>query len=153
MEIEKIKGELFKFKPNLFQKIWWPIVRFFKRIHYFPRNIKFFFQRGRRGYADCDTWSLDSHITDIMIPMLTRLRDHHCGVPCSRGESYEVAEKKWIEILNIIIAGFESSKRIIELDYPDNLTAAELNVLYEADMIIFKKGMEVLTENFFGLWD
>ncbi len=43
----------------------------------------------RRGWADCDCWSLDRHLARYMLPMLRRLFSSQSGYPC------ELRPGKW----------------------------------------------------------
>lgn len=45
------------------------------------RPIKWFWQRGRRGWADCDTWALDHYLEGILSEALSYLGDHRMGSP------------------------------------------------------------------------
>jgi hypothetical protein len=47
----------------------------------FPREVRWFIQRGRRGWSDYDMWSMDSHIARLNIEMLARLREIAHGYP------------------------------------------------------------------------
>jgi len=120
----------------------WPIIRWFKSISNYPRSIKFFFQRGFRGYADCDCWSIDWHISKIIAPMLKQLRDNKRSLPSN------LTEQEWDTILNNIIAGFEASQRIQNIDYESGDTEG-----MQRDMITFEKGMKLFHTFYFNLWD
>ena len=45
------------------------------------RSVRWFFQRGRRGWADCDIWNLDMYLTRILAHALPKLAEGH-GHPC-----------------------------------------------------------------------
>ena len=45
-------------------------------------EIKWFLQRGRRGWADRDTWSMDSYLERVIPGMLIRLANAAHGYPC-----------------------------------------------------------------------
>lgn len=47
------------------------IIDFIKNI---PKKIKWFIQRGSRGYADCDIYDLDYWFEKTFIPMLKELK-------------------------------------------------------------------------------
>jgi len=91
------------------------------------RKIKWFIQRGRRGWADCDTWSMDYYLDGWMPSALRHLKKHKHGVPNEvfpTGKQYvrkdgnpnkaawKVASRRWDRILNQIIEGFEASARV-----------------------------------------
>ena len=42
------------------------IINFFK---YLPREVKWFWQRGKRGYSDRDVWNMDDWFLDIIVPL------------------------------------------------------------------------------------
>lgn len=105
-------------------------------------ETKWFIQRGRRGWADCDTWSLDDYLDGWMPAALRYLRDHKHGVPMSAfpndaqyikadgnhtDEAFAVAEARWDAILNEIIAGFEASRRAQDGLYEKELGAYPLH--------------------------
>ena len=73
------------------------------RIKDFTNSIKFFFQRGARGYCDKDVWSIDTWFLDIMPKMLRQLKTETHGAPCLSGVSSEEYFDKWKEILNRMI--------------------------------------------------
>lgn len=50
-------------------------------IRYLPREIKWFFQRGIRGYADCDCWAIDEYFDRVIIPMIKSLKEGKNGYP------------------------------------------------------------------------
>ena len=50
-------------------------------IKYLPREIKWFFQRGIRGYADCDCWAIDEWFDKVVIPMIQSLKENKHGHP------------------------------------------------------------------------
>jgi hypothetical protein len=111
-----------------------------------PRNIKNFYQRGMRGYSDEDTWNVDSYISHIAIPMLTRLRDKHAGYPP------KLTSKKWFKALDEMIEGFKAYEMLVSLD--DIIKDGEYNEeKSDAEMKKFKKGMRLFSKWYFNLWD
>jgi len=48
-------------------------------------RLRGFFQRGRRGWADHDTWSFDHYLAGVLAGGLRHLADHHHGVPVGFG--------------------------------------------------------------------
>lgn len=63
-------------------RLWYLI----KQIPRIPKNIfnevKWFFQRGKRGWSDRDTWSLDHYICGIFAGSLLFLANKTYGHPC-----------------------------------------------------------------------
>lgn len=128
-----------------YTRAYWAVYRFFKWNNWATprgayREIKWFIQRGRRGWADCDTWSLDNYLDRMMPGALHYLKEHKHGVPCgmfepedceqdpnspnygqSTKEGFARAEARWEAIMDKMIAGFAAHKRIGDLDYDNEL--------------------------------
>ena len=136
----------FDYEISLFKKVWWPIKRFITRITDIPTNIKYFIQRGKRGWSDDKCWSVDYYLIEITLPMLKRLRANLHGYPTT------MTKVEWDNALDSMIAGFESAKRIVDLDY-DNIPSDKFREAYDKDKVIFDKGMKLFSENFLSLWD
>jgi len=103
---------------NLFSSYWWKDV--LNPLKY-CRYVKWFCQRGYRGYADCDHWSADSYLEEVMIGVLTDLRKYGHGYPD------DLTPEKWDEILGEIIDGLKAAQDIkdeitipIDLVYPNH---------------------------------
>ena len=50
-----------------------PFRSFIYAIMEFPSKVKWFYQRGSRGWSDRSAWSIDTWLVDNLIPMLERL--------------------------------------------------------------------------------
>lgn len=46
------------------------------------REVKWFLQRGRRGYSDQDAWNLEVYLSMVLSKALVRLADTSHGHPC-----------------------------------------------------------------------
>jgi hypothetical protein len=119
---------------------YWSVRRTIRRIWEFPgdtyRQTKWFIQRGRCGWADCDTWSLDYYLNGWMPAALRHPKEHKHGTPMSMfptgpewidengnptKAAHDVAIRRWDEVLGKMIAGFEASRRINDGMYEDEL--------------------------------
>ena len=151
---------MFNFKPNLFQKIWWLIMRFFKDVvPDIPYKIECFAQRGYRGWSKDDWWNMDYYLISIIIPMLKELKEKSHGYP---GHGEASTPEKWEAFLGKMIEGFEAAKRVWEDEYylhtgfPDNRFDGDVKqwqVESEIDQKIFKKKAKIFIDRFFSLWD
>lgn len=95
-----------------------------------PRKIYWFFQRGYRGYADCDTWDFDNYLATIIIGGLEQLKKYsHSAEPTS-------------EEFDIMIEGFEAN--LVMMSSPE---------LYEELKPVFDRGMKLFHKYFNYLWD
>jgi hypothetical protein len=117
---------------------YYAVWRFFHYGYGDPRNIyrdiKWFIQRGRRGWADCDVWSLDDYLNGWLPAALRRLKEKKHGVPNSVVEpedcdehggvseaGMERAVARWDAIMDKMIAGFEADKRMQDGLYEEEL--------------------------------
>ena len=120
-------------KSNTLSKIWTkahPILDFFQDFYYecgrkweipgnIKNNIKWFIQRGKRGYSDCDVWELYCYLTDIIIDGAKSLQKTANGCPSSLGNSMALdldeeskGTKEWKKILGEIVFTFETLKKV-----------------------------------------
>lgn len=103
------------------------------------KEIKWFWQRGRRGWADCDAWSMCDYLPDVIIGMLYNIRDNLHGHPISFD-----SPEKWKITLNLMIDGFVAAKEINDFKYTDCN-----DVVWQR----FQRGMNLFKKYFFSLWD
>lgn len=134
---EDVMESLFRPK-SWYKEAYYSIRRFFKYKVGTPaawyRRIKWFIQRGHRGWADCDTWSLDHYLNSWMPKALAHLKKYNHGVPCEMFDSMDeydspsttdssmkIAIERWDTIMNKMIEGFKASKRIVDGLYEEEL--------------------------------
>ncbi len=96
------------FKDWFKENIKWPLERMWEWPGDRLREFKWFIQRGRRGYADSDLWSLDYYLSDWMPKALRQLKKHHTGYP---GWKEANTDAKWKAILEKMAIGFEASSK------------------------------------------
>jgi len=108
------------------------------------KEIKYFIQRGRRGYSDSDTWDFDDYLADVISKGLKVLKDNLHSYPVE----FETIEQ-WQEILDSIIDGFEAYQQTGDIDCPVEDYIKEHNKL----MVKFNTGMKLFTKYFNHLWD
>lgn len=103
-------------------------------------HTKWFMQRGWRGYADCDVWSLDYYLAGWMPGALAKLRTNKLGHPMG------MTSKGWQTRLKHMESAFLEAKKISDMDYttPKEMRAAERRM---------QRGLSVFTEHFLSLWD
>lgn len=78
------------FAKSLRRLIWRERLKWINPAEYY-RNIKWFIQRGRKGYSDADIWNADTHIANTVLAFLDYSDKY--------GHSYPMGltEKKWDE--------------------------------------------------------
>lgn len=173
-KVEELKRRLKAHKDEhkvryFFLGIWWSI----KRVWDWPgkkcREITWFIQRGKRGWADCDVWDFDYYLCDVIIGGITKLRDTGTGLPegafikaFAIDEDSEAAQtelKKWRDILDKIVRAFSLARDISVNDrfpYTPKLTveqAQELKCLTKEENDAVKEGFELFHKHFHNLWD
>jgi hypothetical protein len=119
----------------------------------YARNIKWFFQRGWRGYADCDVWSIDYYIDEWM-PSALRQLGKGCGTPAilcgedSDNISLNKSHKKWVTILEQIAVGFEANMRLQNCEYNLENMGEKKELYRKCD-----KGLKLFIKYFNNLWN
>jgi len=76
------------------------------------RRLSRFIQRGRRGWANEDTWNLDSYLSGVIASSIEHLRDHGNGYPA------DLAEEGWKDVLTRISAGFRANAEPANVESP-----------------------------------
>lgn len=117
----------------------------------FLNKIKWFIQRGRRGYADCDVWSLDYYLADVISKSVQQLHDTTSGYPASFStlKDYEEVEDitacyNWKKELLCIAAGFDAIKVIIDDNILDTSSADKLYHGFSSDKTEYEKELDRL---------
>lgn len=132
--------ELFDKQTPRWKEAYYAVWRFFKYSPWGnPRQtysgIKWFIQRGRRGWSDRDVWSLDHYLTSWLPAALRKLKADKHGVPSAMfrdedglaedgnptEEAFAKAKARWDSTIDSMIKGFEAEARIADLTYEDEL--------------------------------
>ena len=88
------------------------------------KKIYWFFQRGKRGWADCDTWDLYSYLARVIKGSVKHLKDSKMGTPtimfdspkCDDPQDTRRAIQKWQDILENIIWSFDMYEKVANGD-------------------------------------
>lgn len=162
---------------------WWEEIEMFFRwkiidpIRQFPREVKYFFQRGIRGWSDRDIWGFDYFLAGVILNGLVQLRATKHGYPATMDPvtgKREYDEKRWDDILDRMIAGFALLKKCAdaeELEYGGWIVATEeyteeeertrMNTIFK-DLCRFttkeeekqiEEAFNLFRDHFFSLWD
>lgn len=145
--------------------IYYPVYRFVRwkvwdKIR--PGALKHYYQRARRGYSYQDSWAVDYHLVEILIPMLENMKREHVGISMvfydekdgvdEDGNPTEYADEKAEErmqnVYEEIIYGLRCAKLIHDIDY-DYEKEGEYERLNQS----VKRSFELIGEYFFSLWD
>ncbi len=80
---------------SLRRKVWmnfrWKVAQPIER---FPRQVRWFIQRGRRGWSDYDMWGMDYYMARLNIEMLVELRRNAHGYP---GDLTNGTNEPWLD--------------------------------------------------------
>lgn len=159
-------------KPNPWYKEIYYIVfyRILYKIKRIPKEIKWFFQRGKRGWADCDVWGLEHYLTTVIYETLVHLKQNKNGYPATKDPitgKVGFDEGRWVNILNDIIEGFYILKQIgdtIEwvpyewskkkrVDFDKRFKNLDTRAITKEEQDKIKKAWKLLEEHFLALWD
>ena len=121
----------------------WNYAAYLYRPHKYVQDllckIKWFLQRGARGYADCDAWSLDHYLASWMPEALRHLEENKLGHPIG------MTKKGWQTRLRIMREGFEAARAILEMP-----ADAKQYRRLERRM---HRGLRMLQTHYLSLWD
>lgn len=106
------------------------------------RWIKWFFQRGWRGWADCDGWNIDGYLLSWLPDAIEQMAKYKTGHPC------EETTESWQEKLDKMVDGFRAAQTLNNLDYDFKDKDAE-------NALIARKAqaMKLFCDHFDSLWD
>ena len=122
-------------------------------------SLKWKIQRFKRGYADVDVWDFESWFLETIPKMLTQLKKQLHGCPIN------MEFEDWENHLQEMINHLEVASTIEDIDdycpeYYTYLSESEKNSLREKSIEHVKyceeelhKGLQMLEERFFDLWD
>ena len=138
------------------------------------RAIKWFIQRGKRGYSDCDVWGFDRHLTEVIIRGLMDLKQQAHGCPCEMPgiqavvlEDNDPSMKEWKRILETIIWTFKATSKIQDnkwLHISDERRRPKFEtfvkeakgqyyLMTKRDMKQYEEGWKNFKKYYFDLWD
>jgi len=152
-----------------FYRLFWQLIRVPGDIR---RNVRDFFQRGRRGWANSDTWSFELYLSKIIVEGVRYLKKINYTLPTwKEGKTELECINEWDCILNTIINTFELAKEIsegkiyylplkdfTEKEYKRVIKALKnskhrMKVLTRKEVKEFEKGFDLFKEHFFSLED
>lgn len=137
-------------------------------------NIKWFIQRGKRGYADCDVWDLDMYLSKVISKSVKDLQKQTTGVPSDMAgmfdedypEEIDEYSKEWKRILGEIVWVFETMQKFDHDWMPvydetkresienfANFCSGKYHVMTKEEMDRYNQGWEHFKTRFMSLWD
>lgn len=127
-----------------FSWMWWK--NYIKPRNWF-RPVLWLYQRATRGYADCDLWSLDSYLAQIMPGALEDLRKTKQGIP------HDVTEEQFDRMLGQMAEGFRAAGRILDGHPYSPKHSVEYEAWAKEQQDLFDEGLRLFHERYFNLWD
>ncbi|MEK6883753.1 MAG: hypothetical protein AABY22_29260 [Nanoarchaeota archaeon] len=150
-----------KIKLKWWEKIYYPLWRKWDWFRNIPDEIKWFIQRGKRGYADSDVWSIDGYLCSWLPSALEKLKNTNHGCPvsdkckCTR-DGNENMKCLFDDYLDKMILGFKSVNDLLNLVYITKKNKNKPKILKaEEDKLQnkFDEGMKLFVKYFQSLWD
>jgi len=127
---------------------WYKIREFFYEIKYIPRKIKWFIQRGKRGYADCDLWNFDTYLEKVLSKGLRDFAKNASGYP----GGFDTFENWQVQLNNIadLIEKFNPDNCI---DWDKDIGRAAWEDADEEASIAREAVFDWFKNNWNSLWD
>ena len=114
----------------------------------YGRRVKWFLQRGKRGYSDRDLWGFDYYLCEIMPKALRQLNDIRHGYPDSPFAKTGMTDKKWGRILEQMAVGFEAyGETLNDHEHMGNSS------WYKKRIKRWEVGSKLFIKYFGALWD
>ena len=135
-----------------------------RRIKEKIREVRWFWQRGRRGWADVDMWNLHSYLEGILADCLPILSEIAHGSPCPYPEDNHPFEDKdgYVFSVNNDCDCFENWKRDL-LYHGENFNKLVNDTFLDVDDDVkkgweeeekaYKESLSWLQKNWGSLWD
>ena len=109
-------------------------------IKYWPKEVKWCWQRITRGWSDRDTWSFDYYLSKVIGEGVKRLSEKSAGWPDQNFKTYE----EYTAMLRKMSDGF--------LNYNNKLFDTDES-LSDEDIKQLNKSLDLLKKHFQTLWD
>ncbi len=127
--------------------------------------VKWFIQRGRRGWADIDNWSMFSYLSDVMADMLKDLRESGHGYTCVHGamgsevrgqhmmDSAACDPEDWWAMLHRIEFGLRYYDYVFDGECDEHYGFSEWRAKTESAQEVIVMAFADLGEYWGALWD
>ena len=125
-------------------------IRIHKKFYTICRNIKSFYQRGKRGYADCDVWNLDMYLVKVMGGAINRLAETTHSYP-NGYEEYEDWTKDLKDIAELITKLYPDDN--VNWDLEGSQFRENYDKVLEEAEVASEVVFDWLKEHFNDLWD
>lgn len=132
--------------------------KYYRVVHFIqdlPYDIKYFIQRGKRGYSIRDTWSFDMYLADVIGSGLLHLAKNTHGWPDSKFKTFE----EWQKELETIGNAFITYNKLDDMWYEeikDVETDKERKKILDTHIKRCKANKEIMKrfiDHFENLWD
>lgn len=133
--------------PSVYRRVqdfYYKCYRGVRNVRYFPDEVKYVYQRARRGWADHDLWDADNYIVDLLVGMLQRYKIAAIGYPA------DTTEEAWDARIDEIIWGLRQYQMFMSEGHttaPEDYMEAQ-----DAALRALKRSFELLGEDLPGIW-
>lgn len=123
------------------------------------RHLKWFMQRGWRGYADCDVWSLDGYLATWMPQAVRKIPGvgyFQCGSECGMPDDIlaegrqEKDQEHYNEVIEKIARAFEAHLERDDIWPNDDDNWKEKHAVLAEET---REGLKLMAIHYGGLWN
>jgi hypothetical protein len=140
--------EKWTLKDDILYVLWWPYRFWTYQVVYLPKEIKWHWQRAFRGWADCDVWSMDNHLSRLIEEMTAYLAKNHVGHPA------DMTDERWTNRLLFVSRSFRDYRKWQEESfYRKDHDSDEYKIKENLIQENWDKAWEVFHKRYDSLWD
>ena len=109
------------------------------------KKIKWFIQRGRRGWSDYDLLDLNCYVAEMMVSALAEMKKKTIGFPGDLSKmGTEAGFQEWLKILGKMIDGFDAYLKIQDMSHGEGK--------FEETRAVYVEGLNLFRKYFNDLW-
>lgn len=126
------------------QSFYYKCYRGVRNVRHAPYEVKYFVQRGRRGWSDQDLWNVDVFLVDMLVGALEQYKKESFGHPA------DTTEEDWETTIDEIIWGLRQYQL-----FWDNWHELKIDDYIQAEkeaMNALARSFRLLGENLPGIW-
>lgn len=156
------------------EKVWYRLIRLWENKFDWYYSIKWFFQRGKRGWSTYDSWSFDTYLAGVMAQAFRHLAKYHHGCParflpgfpeqlehtqeevdqgCETWKQWLLDKAEWLEWYHKDEDGHTGDTNWINPEIPENIKSQRIDAHHKKLVQFYNEVMVDIAKHWGNLWD